>query len=77
MRGIMRRIISANSLLWFGLMAWAFGSLLHYIGRVAHWDPINNPSALGYDIADYSSIVGASCLFIGAAIKVIANLNSD
>ena len=72
----MRRI-NATLILWFGLMAWAFGSLLHYIGRVAHWDPINNPSALGYDIADYSSIVGAFFLFIGAALKVIGSLRAD
>ena len=72
----MRRI-SANSLLWFGLMTWAFGTLVQYIGLAAHWDPLNNPSALGYDISRYSSIVGAFFLFIGAAIKVIASLNSD
>ena len=71
----MRRI-SVNGLLWFGLMAWAFGTLVRYIGLAAHWDPLNNPSALGYDISDYSSIVGAFFLFIGAAIKVIASLRS-
>ena len=75
MRGMMRRL-NANSLLWFGLMTWAFGSMLWYIGLAAHWDPLNNPSALGYDISYYSSIVGAFFLFIGAAIKVIASLRS-
>ena len=76
MRGIMRRI-SVNGLLWFGLMVWLFGQMMWYIGLAAHWDPLNNPSALGYDISRYSSIVGAFFLFIGAAIKVIASLRSD
>ena len=76
MRGIMRRI-NANVLLWLGLMAWAFGSMLRYIGWATDWNPLTDPSTLLFTVADYSSLVGAGFLFVGAAIKAIASLNSD
>ena len=75
MRGIMRRI-SVNGLLWFGLMVWLFGQMMWYIATITDWNPLANPSSIGYSIYRYSGGIGAFVLFIGAAIKVIASLRS-
>lgn len=76
MRGIIRRI-SASSLLWFGLMVWALGQIIVFVGVVGGWPDVGGPDSIVYDAYRFCSAIGAFFIFIGALLKVIGSLRAD
>ena len=69
----MMQRIDATTLLWSGLMIWAFGHAMLLIGFIVDR---GSSDGFGYAIYEAASAIGGFVLFIGAACKVIARLRN-
>ena len=62
----MRRLLTANNLLWLGLLLWALGNLLIVINA--------DPTLFGYTLFRYTTAAGSVCLIAGCVLKIAGSL---